>query len=88
MSRIFRRRFRVPFPIFEKIVLECNRVNVFNIKSESRGRVPIEFKVLISLRILGRGNCFDDISEMSGVFPSSVARIFYDFVIGFESHFC
>ena len=87
MSRIFRRRFRVPFPIFEKIVLECNRVNVFNIKSESRVRVPIEFKVLISLRILGRGNCFDDISEMSGVFPSSVARIFHDFVNGFQSHF-
>jgi hypothetical protein len=87
LYRIFRRRFRVPFPVFEHIVSECNRVNLFNIKSESRVRIPTEFKVLISLRILGRGNCFDDISEMSNVFQSSVAHIFHVFVTGFVEHF-
>ena len=73
MLRIFRRRLRVPFPVFKKIVSECKRLNLFNINSESRVRVPTVFKVLISPRILGRGNCFDDISEMSNVLPSSVA---------------
>jgi hypothetical protein len=44
----------------------------------SWGTVPIELKVLISLRKLGRGNVADDIAEMSGV-----PRVEYD---GYHSH--
>ena len=69
-GRKFRRRFRVPFPLFQFIVSECERVNLFGIKSLSRVRAPLEFKILISLRIVGRGNCFDEIGELAGAFET------------------
>jgi hypothetical protein len=86
-NRKFRRRFRVPYPLYQYIVSECNRVNLFNIKSESRVRVPTEFKVLIALRILGRGNCYDEISELSGSHESTCHAIFHEFVNAFVDHF-
>ena len=51
------------------------------------GVVPIEFKVLIGLRILGRGNVADDIAEMSGIPRSSVSKFFLQFVHGFCKHY-
>ena len=44
---------------------------MLGIKSLSRVRAPLEFKILISHRILGRGNCFDEIGELAGSFESS-----------------
>jgi hypothetical protein len=47
-------------------------------KDECRVRIPVEFKVLIALRILGLGNCLDDISELSCVSESTVHQIFLE----------
>jgi len=85
-AKVFRRRFRVTYSIFLYIVDLCNQKSVFNTK-RNYGTVPNELKVLIGLRILGRGNVADDIAEMSGVPPSSVARFFGQFVIGFCHHY-
>ena len=51
------------------------------------GVVPIQFKVLIGLRILGRGNVADDIAEMSDIPRSSVSKFFLQFVHGFCKHY-
>ena len=81
-AKLFRRRFRVTYSIFLYIIDLCNKKAVFN-TNRDYGTVPIELKVLIGLRILGRGNVTDDIAEMSGVPPSSIARFFAQFVKGF-----
>ena len=74
-------RFRVPFILFEqKIIPMCRDNNVFDITYESKTNVPIEFKILPSLRLLGRGNCYDDINELSSVPCSTVQVYFLKFV--------
>ena len=82
----FKRRFRVPFPIFKNILVPmCRDVNLFDQSYD--GHIPIEFKILVSLRILARGNCADDISEFSDIGESSVLQIFKIFVSSFVDHF-
>lgn len=50
--------------------------NVFEIKDPARVRVPIEFKILAALRILGRGNCVQDIEKFSGIAESTCLALF------------
>jgi hypothetical protein len=83
----FRLKFRVPFPLFEHIVSLCNDCNLFNVRFPLMVRVDTEFKVLIALRILGRGNCIDDICEMSGVANSTVNAVFKGFCQLFRDRF-
>ncbi len=73
-SKKFRRRFRVTYKLFLFIVKLFKDVNLFNTTRNSA--VPVELKILIGLRMLGRGNYTDDISEMSGIPVSSVYRFF------------
>ena len=55
IARDFRRKFRVPFPVFDKIIVpECDRLNVFEVTDTARVRIPTDFKVMICLRILGK----------------------------------
>jgi hypothetical protein len=66
----FRQKWRVPKAVANHIVEKCKVLDedgrdLFGIKFHNKARVPIEFKVLIALRILARGNCADDIAEMS-----------------------
>ena len=82
----FRKRFRVTVSLFNYIVDLCKRKEIFS-AHRSWGTVPIELKVLISLRILGRGNVADDIAEMSGVPRSLVSKIFLQFIHGFNHHY-
>lgn len=87
VATTFRRRFRIPFIIFNDwIVPICKQYNIFNIKEETKVKVPIEMKVMIALRILGRGNCADDIQEMSKVPCSTIHVIFKTFVRNFSLH--
>jgi hypothetical protein len=54
IARDFRRKFRVPFPVFDKIIVpECDRLDVFEVSDTARVRIPTDFKVMICLRILG-----------------------------------
>jgi len=82
----FKRRFRVPFPIFTNLLVPmCKSVNLFD--DHYLGYIPIEFKILIALRILARGNCADDIAELSNVGESTINSIFKKFVTNFVKHF-
>jgi len=88
VAREFRRKFRLPFPVFDKIIVpECDRLNVFEIKDKIRVRLPTDMKVLICLRILGRGTYQDDVAEMTGTFKSTIQYIFGQFIRNFTPAF-
>ena len=66
-GKLFWRRFRVPYPRYEKLFQM--RLDM-GFKSESKdafGRlgVPLQLKLLGILRVLGRATCFDGISELT-----------------------
>ena len=83
-GRLFRRRFRLPFPTFLTFVEECYQYHIF---PPSR-HLSVELKVLACLRILGRGSCADEIKELSGesIGESTVHNIFKQFVKGIAEH--
>ena len=55
-GKLFKCRFRVPFGLFQDGLLPmCREHNIFDSKDAMRVRVPLEFKILCCLRILGRG---------------------------------
>lgn len=81
-SRKFRRRFRVSFSMFLYVVRRCEAARIFG-----NTKIPYEFRILIGLRILGRGNCADDIFELSGIAESTVNYIFHQFTSAFVENF-
>jgi hypothetical protein len=88
----FRRRFRLPFPFFKDyLVPECQKANIFDSKLTVNGvtkdQIPIEIKIMIALRLLGRGNVVDDLAELSNASGTSVRLIFKTFVTNFAKHF-
>ena len=80
-GKLLRRRFRFPFQLFDEVIVpECEKVNLFGTICESRVRIPTPFKILMALRLLGRGNTCDDISELSGGSESTANSVFKTFV--------
>ena len=73
---LFRRRFRVPYPMFEELVKMTRENNWFTEGCDCTGRpsAPLELKVV--LRILGRGYCFDGVEELCFI-SAEVLRIFF-----------
>jgi hypothetical protein len=88
-GKLFRRRFRVPFLVYCRLVYlsEENRYFECN-ESDSAGHaaVPIEMKVLGCLRALGRGSCFDDIAEASGMSEECARVSFHKFCKNFSDN--
>ena len=69
-GRLFRRRFRIPYALFRRIVTMCHDRDLFPFKGKildggervdraNRPVIPLELKILGVLRILGRGWCLD-----------------------------
>jgi hypothetical protein len=79
-AKIFRKRFRLPYLLFQRFVAECKQSNIF--EEVNVTKVAVEFKVLIGLRILGRDNCSDDISEFLNIGDSTINNIFKQFLSG------
>ena len=77
IAKKFRRRFRLPYSVFLLLVQKCKHAQVFG-----ASRIPTEFKVMVALRILGRGNCADDINELSNIGESTCNVIFHQFCKG------
>lgn len=75
---LFRRRFRVPFPVFEALVVMARENEWFKEGNDAAGRpaAPLELKILGVLRVLGRGYCFDGIYELSFI-SAEVNRVFF-----------
>lgn len=86
VAKKFRRRFRVPYPLFKEVIVpKCVDRNVFESQRESQ--IPIEFKVLIALRILGRDAVADECNELSFVGESTCHFIFKKFVSNYTKAF-
>jgi len=87
-AKQFKLRFRVPYLLFKLYLLPmCTEKEIFPRKANWRHKIPAEFKLLVSLRIFGRGTCADDIAEMSGCRNSTISVIFKDFVADFAYNF-
>lgn len=82
-GRLFRRRFRLPYQLFTHLVKVCKMHNILKMTDPVKQRIPIEFKILVALRILGRGTLADDVAEMSGIGTSTAYEIFHTFIENF-----
>jgi hypothetical protein len=69
-------RFRLPFVVFEYLVKISSEFNLFGYTQNYKVTIPAELKLMAILRMLGRGECLDTISEMSGLSITSAHRIF------------
>ena len=67
-ERTFRRRFRLPFAVFDAEVEAARAEHPEWESNDAAGRpgVPLEIKILGALRHLGRGGVWDTVSECSG----------------------
>ena len=66
-AKLFRLRFRTPFLMFRDFLMSMVReAEIFPSEDDFRVRVPLGIKVLLSLWILGRGNCADDLNDLCG----------------------
>lgn len=82
VAKKFRRRFRIPFSVFDKMLVPlCREGKIFG--PSHKMKTPIEFKILVALRILARGNCADDIEEFSSIPENSCNYYFKRFVLNF-----
>jgi hypothetical protein len=77
-AKKFRRRFRVPYPLFADVITPLCREH--GILRAARERIPLEFKILAALRMLGRDSCSDSISELSLMGESTCLHIFKVFL--------
>ena len=80
-GRLFRRRFRIPFPLFRRLVTMCRERDLFPFKGrvlesgemvDRAGRpvIPLELKILGVLRILG---------DSSGISEAAMCEFFHLF---------
>lgn len=72
VAKSFRRRFRIPFPVFEAIVAACKAGDWFPLGSVDackRPAAPIDLKILGVHRYMGRGMVLDDIEELAFISP-------------------
>lgn len=80
-SKLFTRRFRVPFPVFEDLVAATKGwlEGLGQKEQDCTGlpRIPVELKVLGCLRILGSGTCLDGIKELSGISETTMHTFFH-----------
>ena len=77
-GKLFRRRFRVPYPIFLQIVDSTKASGLFTENQDCAGNpaAPLELKILAVLRVLGRGYCFDGVEELTCI-SAEVLRVFF-----------
>jgi hypothetical protein len=76
----FRQSFRVPFPLFNNVLVPLfNEKKIFSCKSI----IPIEFKILIGLRILALGDPAHAVqSIVHCIGQSTINKIFHEFCEG------
>jgi hypothetical protein len=84
----FRRRFRLPYDQYLKIVEDCRSSDLFkrwqNTDAVGKESHPLELLILTALRYLGRGWTFDDLSESTGI-SEEVIRVFFHTFIEYGS---
>ena len=78
---LFRRQFRVSYPIFEQIVGITGENRRFSDAPDCTGRrgAPLELKILEILRVLDRAYCFDGIEELCFISAEVIRDFFHKF---------
>jgi hypothetical protein len=84
-GKYFRRRFRVPYLIYARILDMCREAKLFN--EHYYNSCPLELKILSTLRMLGRGGTFDDCFDGSGMSEETIRTFFLKFVRTFAYQF-
>jgi len=79
-DKLFRKRFRLPFALFLEFVKECKDNNKF--EEKKAGKIAVDFKIMIALRVLGRDECNDSIAEYLNIGDSTVGPIVKQFISG------
>ena len=84
-GKLFRRRFRVPWILFRKLLTLCRTHNLFGPHADDAtdctgiDLCPIELKLMGVLRMLGRAWICDDVAEATGMGESTVRLAFRTF---------
>ena len=92
-GKLFRRRFRVPYDVFCKLVTMSLDKKLFRLNSQKKNYIanrnvcPVEMKLLAVLRILGRNWNFDDIAEATLMGETTARRAFHTFCQNFVKEF-
>jgi hypothetical protein len=89
-GRYFRRRFRIPYALFKTLIKVMLDDDWFpgDFEVDGRGKccsvgirgASLHVKVLSCLRVLGRGVCFDEAYDGSGLHETVICRFFHKFV--------
>jgi len=76
----FRRRFRVPFPVFSEIFTDIEKVMGKKTAFDRSGaeRIKVDLLVLGSLRVVGSGCTFDAIEELTNVAQETHCCFFHE----------
>ena len=68
LGKLFRLRFRMSWDLFHNYLLPMVvEANIFPVRQAKQTRIPLEIKILICLRRLGRGLVADDVGELANV---------------------
>eukprot|EP00961_Rhodomonas_salina_P007304 98627-Rhodomonas_salina.1 len=78
-AKLFRQRFRLPFPMFEDLMARIRAKNWWREDPTNKKFIPLELKVLGALRVLGRGVHFDDIAELTDSSAGTHCTFFHEF---------
>jgi hypothetical protein len=83
-GRTFRRRFRVPYPLYRDVLMPLvHEHNLFDIKDATKIKIKAEYRLMCSLRMLGRGECADTASELSKMAENTCYHIHKRFINNF-----
>ena len=70
----------MPYKQYSEILEDCKKLDIFNPwkNKDAAGKdpLPLELLILTTLRYLGRGRTFDDLSESTGI-SEEVIRVFF-----------
>ena len=81
-GQLFRKRFRLPYPIYVKIMALIEKHADFLLEDTNaagQASAPLYLKVLSALRVLGRGECFDTCEELTDISSPTLRHFFHKF---------
>lgn len=83
VARNFRTTYRVPFPVFLKLVKKCNKHKLFGISGRHGNCIPVEIKLLCILRFLARGHEALTLRDLTSIGRSTIHNIVKTFLENF-----
>ena len=88
-GQLYRRRFRVPFPVYLEILAMMRTNGWFTEGRDAISLVaaPLELKILSVLRVLGRGYCFDGVEELCFISAEVLRTFFHKFCACFAAKY-